>query len=140
MKKQPTTYITFYATGAFNHFLKISHKDSTELIPQHAFCFQSVFQKTNVHVLFFSLSWWLASVQYTDSTETAVVAFLFSVSRTLVCAFFLFDWTVCLNSLKAFSSLSTGLISKTYSKCAIYLQKWYGILLLMEYTTRFWIL
>lgn len=52
------------------------------LFPKILAAFWMSFKKMNVHVLSFSLSWWLTSVQYTNSTETAVVAFLFSVSRT----------------------------------------------------------
>lgn len=38
--------------------------------------------KSEYCIFFFSLSWWFPSIQHTDRTETAVVAFLFSVSET----------------------------------------------------------
>lgn len=78
MKKKPQTYIPFYTTGAFNHFLKISHEDSTD----NLLLLECLSKNKCTCSIFFPLSWWLTTIQYTDSTETAVVAFLFSVSRT----------------------------------------------------------
>lgn len=94
--KNSNKYIPFYTTGALNNFLKITYgvrRDS--LFSKMLAAFRMSFKKINVHVLFLSLSWWLTSVQYTDSTETAVVAFLFSVSRTQFFGLFKFQ-TVCL--------------------------------------------
>lgn len=76
----------FCSNGEFNYFLKISHEDRTDsLFPKKFATFKMSFKK-QMYMFCFFLSWWLAPIQYTDGTETAVVAFIFSVSRTQFCA------------------------------------------------------